>query len=238
MDVADDGSLYVLNGGEQTDPCQSPRPVRGAIVHVTSPAGASPAATVIARGFRNPIAVRCNPGKAACFALELAKDGSGDEGGREKLVPVRDSASDDWGFPCCATTGVPYADVLGPAPDCSGVTDETVGFVIGNTPFGLDFAPSSWPAPFQSAAIVALHGRVGSYVGARVIAIPTDPVTGAPIPTSNLPGGPGFLELASGWDDGRQDHGRPAAVGFAADGRLFLGDDIAGLVVWIAPVMP
>jgi glucose/arabinose dehydrogenase len=238
LDVADDGSLYVMNGGEQGDRCESPLPVRGAIVHVTSPAGASPVGTVIARGFRNPIAVRCNPGKGRCFALELAKDASGDEGGREKLVPVRDGANDDWGFPCCATKGVPYGDIPGPTPDCSRVTDETVGFVIGNTPFGLEFAPSTWPAPFQNTAIVALHGRVGSYEGARVIALPTDPATGDPIKTSNLPGGGGFLELASGWDDGHQDHGRPAAVGFAADGRLFLGDDIAGLIVWIAPVAP
>lgn len=237
MDVADDGSLYVLNGGEQDDACQSPLPVRGAIVHVTSPAGADPVGAVIARGFRNPIAVRCNPGKGRCFALELAKDGSGDEGGREKLVPVRDGANDDWGFPCCASRGIPYPDIS-PTPDCSGVTEETDGFIIGNTPFGLDFAPSSWPAPFQNAAIVALHGRVGSYAGARVIAIPTDAATGEPIRTSNLPGGDGFLELASGWDDGRQDRGRPAAVGFAADGRLFLGDDIDGLIVWIAPATP
>lgn len=238
LDVADDGSLYVMNGGEQGDQCQSPLPVRGAIVHVTSPGSASPVGTVIARGFRNPIAVRCNPGKGRCFALELAKDGSGDEGGREKLVPVRDGMSDDWGFPCCATKGVPYPDISGATPDCSGVTDETVGFVIGNTPFGLEFAPSTWPAPFQNTAIVALHGRVGSYEGARVIAIPTDPATGDPIKTSNLPGNADFLELASGWDDGHQDHGRPAAVGFAADGRLFLGDDIAGLIVWIAPIAP
>jgi len=238
MDVADDGSLYVMNGGEQDDQCQSPLPVRGAIVHVTSPAGATPIGTVIARGFRNPIAVRCNPGKGRCFALELSKDYSANQGGREKLVPVRDGANDDWGFPCCASKGLPYPDISGPAPDCSGVTEETVGFIIGNTPFGLEFAPSTWPAPFQNAAIVALHGEVGSYAGARVIAIPTDAVTGEPIKSSNLPAGSDFLELASGWDDGRQDHGRPAAVGFAADGRLFLGDDIAGLIVWIAPALP
>lgn len=238
LDVADDGSLYVMNGGEQGDACQSPLPVRGAIVHVASPASASPVATVIARGFRNPIAVRCNPGKGKCFALELAKDGSGDDDGREKLVPIRDGANDNWGFPCCATRGIPYPDVSSTVPDCSGVTEETDGFIIGDTPFGLEFAPSTWPAPFQHAAIVALHGRVGDYKGARVIAIPTDATTGDPTKASNLPGGGGFLELASGWDDGRQDHGRPAAVGFAADGRLFLGDDIAGLIVWIAPVAP
>jgi hypothetical protein len=31
------------------------------------------------------------------------------------------------------------------------------------------------------------------------------------------------------------DHGRPAPIVFAADGRMFLGDDHDGLIVWIAP---
>jgi hypothetical protein len=42
-------------------------------------------------------------------------------------------------------------------------------------------------------------------------------------------------EFASGWDDQLQDHGRPAPVAFAADGRLFLGDDRLGAILWIAP---
>src|SRR5262249_37710974 len=158
-------SLYVTNGGEQNDACQSPRPVRGAIVHVTAPAGDNPAGTVVARGLRNPIAVRCKPGKGKCFALELGKDGSGAEGGREKLIPIPDAAfDDDWGFPCCAAKNIPFTDIPPPTPDCSGVMEETAGFVIGNTPFGLDFAPMTWPAPFQGAAIVALHGAFGTWV--------------------------------------------------------------------------
>jgi len=32
------------------------------------------------------------------------------------------------------------------------------------------------------------------------------------------------------------DHGRPAAIAFAPDGRMFVGNDINGLIVWIAPV--
>jgi hypothetical protein len=41
-------------------------------------------------------------------------------------------------------------------------------------------------------------------------------------------GGPtGALSgFATGWDDGTLSHGRPAAVAFAADGRLFLGNEI------------
>ena len=236
IDVADDGTLYVANGGEQTDPCETPRPVRGAIVHVDAPTTDNPVGTVVARGLRNPIAIRCNPGKGKCFALELGKDGSGGEGGREKLIDLRDASfNDDWGFPCCAARNLPFTDIPPPAPDCTTVMDETAGFVISDTPFGLDFAPATWPGDFHGAAIVALHGAFGSYVGSRVVAIPTDS-TGEPYKSSDLPGATGFVELASGWDDGLQDHGRPAAVGFAPDGRLFLADDTAGLIMWIAPV--
>jgi hypothetical protein len=45
-----------------------------------------------------------------------------------------------------------------------------------------------------------------------------------------------LLEFARGWDDGMFDHGRPAPVTFAPDGRRFLGDDNQGAIVWIAPV--
>ena len=42
--------------------------------------------------------------------------------------------------------------------------------------------------------------------------------------------------FATGWDDGSREHGRPAAVAFAADGRLFLGNDNNGDIFWIAPL--
>jgi hypothetical protein len=45
-----------------------------------------------------------------------------------------------------------------------------------------------------------------------------------------------MLDFATGWDDGHQDHGRPAPIAFAPDGRLFLGDDQQGAVLWIAPI--
>ena len=43
-------------------------------------------------------------------------------------------------------------------------------------------------------------------------------------------------DFALGWDDRHNDHGRPGAVTFAADGRLFVGDDQQGAIIWIAPV--
>jgi glucose/arabinose dehydrogenase len=244
LDMDRSGTLYVSNGSTQDATCVSPaipldkRDYNGAIFKVNADGSNS----LVAQGFRNPIAMRCESDHDVCLVAELAKDGSGDEGGREKLVPIRQG--DDWGFPCCATANVPYGGVqyqdTQKTPDCSGVTPETVSFEIGHTPFGLDFETGAWPAPWKGRVFVALHGDVGSWIGARVVGIALDPATGMPLPATDLDSGnssaPNMMDFVTGWDDNRQDHGRPAAVTFAPDGRMFVGNDMNGQLVWIAPI--
>jgi glucose/arabinose dehydrogenase len=231
FDLADDGTIYVGNGGDQSETCVQPMPFHGGILKIDGTSGGAR----VAMGLRNPIALRCSRGHDLCFALELAMDYSGSAGGREKLLPIRDG--DNWGFPCCATTNVPYPGIT-PVPDCSGIAPEQDAFVIGDTPFGLDFEPGLWPAPYTGSAFVATHGALGSWTGARLVAIAVDPVTGMPGAGSNLPGvdAGAMGDFATGWDDGTHSHGRPAAVTFAADGRLFLANDNDGDVFWIAPM--
>ncbi len=124
--------------------------------------------------------------------------------------------------------------------DCSGVASESDAFIIGETPFGIDFEPGQWPAPWTGRAFVTLHGEVSLWRGARLVAAALDPTTGVPVNASDLDGGSfdmqAAIDFAAGWDDGRRDHGRPAPLAFAPDGRLFLGDDQQGLIAWIAPV--
>ncbi len=75
--------------------------------------------------------------------------------------------------------------------------------------------------------------------GARVVAVALDPATGLPEPASELSGSTApldnMLDFATGWDTGMQNHGRPAAIAFAPDGRMFVGDDWSGVIVWMAP---
>jgi glucose/arabinose dehydrogenase len=185
---------------------------------------------------RNPIALRCQHGKNRCFAIELSRDYSATMGGREKLVPLREG--DDWGFPCCATKNVPYPDVA-PTPDCSSIASENNSFVIGDTPFGLDFAPSTWPGRWAGNVLVTLHGQFGSWTGAKVVAIATDPATGEPIPSgivSQDANSGAVTTFAAGWDDGTKTHGRPSDAAFAPDGRLFIANDVDGEIFWIAPI--
>jgi glucose/arabinose dehydrogenase len=247
VDVAQDGTVYVTNGSDQGESCLSNRKVVGAVFKA-SPDGSN---SVVMSGFRNPIAMRCEADHNVCLVLELAKDGSGGSGGgREKIVPVRQD--DNWGFPCCATTNLPYQDMTFEdtnqpvkASDCANVTAESVAFEIGDTPFGIDFETGNWPSPWGHRAFVALHGEVGSYTGSRVVAIALDPTTGFPLSPSNDLGtrtsmGPNMQDFVTGWDaaahGGVNDHGRATTVTFGADGRMYVGDDTNGEIFWVAPV--
>jgi glucose/arabinose dehydrogenase len=241
MDIADDGTIYVGNGGDQGETCVTPHPFHGGILSIDpAPGGPNPNGVQIAKGFRNPIAVRCQRGHDHCFALELALDYSYGQGGREKLVPIRQG--DDWGFPCCATQNLPYVGT--PAgTDCSGVAADTNGFFIGDTPFGVDFEPGTWPSPWNHQVFVALHGSCcGIFQGARIVAIPTD-ANGMPTPSNNLANemtDVGMVDFATGWYDDTTNmqtgNGRPAAVAFSGDGRLFVANDNSGVIFWIAPM--
>ncbi len=101
----------------------------------------------------------------------------------------------------------------GQPPDCSGVALETAAFVIGETPFGIDFETGKWPAPWGGRAFVTLHGAFGTWIGARVVGIARDPGTGMPLQTTDFDGGESangnMIDFALGWDDGRLDHGAP-----------------------------
>jgi glucose/arabinose dehydrogenase len=242
IDVAQDGTLYVTNGSSQSESCLSTRPPIGTINKVSPDGGA----TVVAKGFRNPISLRCEHNQDVCLVTELALDYSQPYAGREKLLPVHQG--DDWGYPCCATKDTPYIDQgtkmpitysdTGKPVDCSGVSAEPVSYQIGETPFGVEVEESGkWPAPYAGRAYVTMHGAFGSWVGARVLSLTLD-ASGMPLQATDLDGGESanMTDFATGWDDGRQDHGRPGTITFAPDGRMFIGDDQNGLIVWIAPV--
>ncbi len=188
--------------------------------------------TTLARGFRNPMYMRCHSRDEVCAATELGEDQT--PGAREKLVIVKPNTN--YGYPCCFTTARPIH--AAEAPKCPGVTREDAEFVLAETPFGLDWEREIWPAPYRGGLFVALHGSFytsPSWGGARIVYARTDPVTRAPV---------------EGWQDflGRKDSGpggfgpggtmleRPSDVAFAPDGRMFFSDDQGGGVYWMAPL--
>jgi glucose/arabinose dehydrogenase len=250
LDQAEDGTIYVSNGGDEGELCDPTRPFHGGILALD--ANGDGGVREIAKGLRNPIYVRCHhDGNNRCFADELARDYSTSVGGREKLLPIREG--DDWGYPCCASYQLPYTDVclacsaitepMGSSsatcmsaaecsPKCDTTVPESASFIIGDTPFGLDFVDTQFPPPWDHHVFIAPHGAFGTWVGARVVGVRMDPATGLAID-----GGvkENFLQ---GWDDGLRDHGRPSDITAAPDGRLFISNDQTGDIIWIAPTGP
>jgi hypothetical protein len=78
------------------------------------------------------------------------------------------------------------------------------------------------------------------WTGARIVAIAMDPNTGLPVPSNNLTNEKvdtgAMVDFATGWDDGSNMHGRPAAVTFSPDGRLFVANNNNGVIFWIVPM--
>ncbi|MCC6648554.1 MAG: hypothetical protein IT374_23675 [Polyangiaceae bacterium] len=224
IDVTKSGQMFATRGRFDTFSCKLDELTKGAVLGF-SVAGPLPAATtVVADGFRNPMYVRCDA-HDACYANELTGDSWQSIGGREKLVRVNNPTPGHYGYPCCVGPNV----VAYAGGDCSKVDAELLSFPLGDTPFGLDFAPSTWPAPFAGAIFVAKHGTNGAWENADVVAVPTDPASGAPK-------GP-ETPFTRGFGRGEGTiNGRPADVAFHPDGRLFLIDDTSGLILWIAPM--
>jgi glucose/arabinose dehydrogenase len=219
LDVADDGTVLVSRGGNEIGSCPASRPPMGAVIALDGTLQGH----VLATGLRNPMYLRCQHTRGRCYANELTGDFWDAIGGVEKLILVRDG--DDWGYPCCVTRGHSIPDA---GTDCTTIASGEHALTLHDTPFGMDFEPGRWPAPWTGALVIALHGSFNTWVGTRVVTIATDPSTGEPM---GLP-----VDFATGWDDGRRDHGRPSDVVFAPDGRLFVANDITGEIIWIAPV--
>jgi glucose/arabinose dehydrogenase len=174
-------------------------------------------------GFRNPMYLRCHQTEEVCVASELGEDQT--PGAREKILVVRLGANANYGYPCC------HSRNTGPSGrDCSAVAQEEMSFPIGDTPFGLDWERGVWPAPFQNALFVALHGSFYTsppWQGARIVYAPTHPVTHAPTGE--------WRDLVTGFGPGGSPLDRPSDVAFAPDGRMFFSDDLGNAIYWVAP---
>jgi glucose/arabinose dehydrogenase len=181
--------------------------------------------TVVTRGFRNPMYLRCHHKDEICAATELGEDQM--PGAREKLIMVKPGTN--YGYPCCYSTDKPVMNATANA--CAAVTREDAEFVLSETPFGLDWERELWPEPYRGGLFVALHGSfytTPAWGGARLVYAKTDPVTRAPVEP--------WKDFLGGFGPAGTVLERPSEIAFAADGRLFFADDQGGAVYWMAPL--
>jgi glucose/arabinose dehydrogenase len=222
LDVRSDGTMFTSLGVWGSSRECSSRPNQGEIFRV-----GSMGSTRVAQGLRNPLYIRCHPTAPLCLAAELGDDRGPTWGALEKLIAI-EGDTQDIGFPCCITQGRTTPFNSG-AFDCAAVTAGVATFKLQLTPFGLDWEPGLWPAPFHRGIFVALHGSFYSnpkWEGASVVFASTDATHK---PSSE------FMPFLLGFGPGGSPLERPADVVFSHDGRLFVADDRAGAVYWIAP---
>jgi glucose/arabinose dehydrogenase len=216
-----DGALYVTMGQQETAQCPLANRRAGSVLRIG--AGMPAEGSRVIDGLRNPMYMRCKEW-GACYAAELSGDSWTSFGGVEKLVQLRQG--DDYGYPCCIDRNVVWPGTPR-GYDCGTVAVSVQTYPLHDTPFGFDWAPSSWPAPYGSAFFVGLHGVVGSWLNTGVQWAPTDPVTHRPTRATTF--------FVSGWGRSGPIRGRVADLTFAPDGRMFFSDDQDGAIYWVAP---
>jgi glucose/arabinose dehydrogenase len=218
-----DGRLMVSMGQYDISQCPAPDARAGSVLQIG--AGMPEAGSTVVDGFRNPMYIRCKEW-GACYAAELSGDGWDSIGGREKLIEIRQG--DRYGFPCCVDRGMPTPGATA-AGTCMDIASSVQTYPLHDTPFGFDWAPSSWPAPYNGSFFVGLHGWVGSWTNAGVQWAPVDPATHRPTRASEW-FVRGFGRRTAGGNDQRVSD-----LVFARDGRMFFADDQSGDIYWVAP---
>lgn len=218
-----DGRLMVSMGQYDISQCPAPDARAGSVLQIG--AGMPETGATVVDGFRNPMYLRCKEW-GACYAAELSGDGWDSIGGREKLIEIRQG--DRYGFPCCVDRGVPVPGLVG-AGTCMDVAASVQTYPLHDTPFGFDWAPASWPAPYGNSFFVGLHGWVGSWTNAGVQWAPVDATTHRPTrPTE-------FFVRGFGHRTAGGNEQRVSDLVFARDGRMFFADDQSGDIYWVAP---
>jgi glucose/arabinose dehydrogenase len=224
LDVTRDGVIYVSRGRfESSGQCTSEQLKLGAVfaLHVENNAPLPVTPEVVADGFRNPMYMRVSKRSGELYAAELSGDGWLGIGGKEKLALIK--PGEKWGYPCCVAKNKPLVEIN--RDICSDISEELIALPLSNTPFGFDFEPGNFPAPYNKGMFVALHGAFGGkWEGTALGWAPTDEKGR---PTGQV------TQFATGWSTNFP--GRATDVAFAPDGRLFVVDDTDGRIFWIAP---
>ncbi len=181
--------------------------------------------TTFATGMRNTTGMEFHPATGALYAVVMERDGMGDA-----LVPdylTRVEEGDFFGWPYQYTGGFVQPEYRNHAPKQKAAKLPDVLFQAHSAPLDIAFIPDSWPEAWRGDSFVALHGswNSGAPTGYKVVRVHFE--NGAPKGT--------YENFMTGfWVSGTSPAevwGRPAALAFATDGALLVGDDL-GATIW------
>jgi glucose/arabinose dehydrogenase len=149
------------------------------------------------------------------------RDWLGDDRPAEYVTRVEPGGFYGWPYCHWATGGLFPDPDLGRAERCTTVARPSLLYQPHTAPLGLAFYTGTrFPPEYRGDLFVALHGswNHSTPVGYKVIRIRLD----GEVPRAE--------DFATGWlADGRA-WGRPVDVAVAADGSLFVSDDLQGIV--------
>jgi glucose/arabinose dehydrogenase len=176
-----------------------------------------PPGRVFAHGLRNAVGLTRHPTTGEVWATNNGRDWLGDDMPADGVYRLRDGL--DAGWPRCNPSpgGALLLDPdFGRPGACDGVARPDVPIQPHAAPLGLAFRGDD--------LFVALHGswNRSAPVGYKVVRVPSG--SGTP------------EDFATGWlAPGGAVWGRPVDVAVAADGALFVSDDLNGTIYRIAP---
>ena len=212
------GSMANLEDGEP--------PVK-ATIQKFSPDGKTQ--SIFAVGLRNVTGMAFQPGTNALYAVNMERDGMGDE-----LVPdflTRVDQGDNFGWPYQYIGGNVQPEYQNKGLKLAAAKVPDVLFEAHSAPLDLAFVPDSWPAKYHGDAVVALHGswNAGTPRGYKVVLVHFK---------DGKPDGSYENFVTGFWVSGSspaQVWGRPSALAFDHDGSLLIADDLGNSMWRVIP---
>ena len=219
------GELYVGSGSMAN--LEDGEPPMKATILKFSPDGKTQ--SIYAVGLRNVTGMAFQPATNALYAVNMERDGMGDE-----LVPdflTRVDEGDNFGWPYQYIGGNVQPEYQNKGLKLAAAKVPDVLFEAHSAPLDLAFVPDSWPAQYRGDAVVALHGswNAGTPRGYKVVLVHFK---------DGKPDG-SYENLVTGfWVSGTSPAevwGRPAALAFDHDGSLLVADDLGNTMWRVAP---
>jgi glucose/arabinose dehydrogenase len=202
--------------------------------------------TLLAKRFRNAIALAVNPASGHLWAAGAGQDSLPLYHPYEFADDVTASAAGgvaDYGWPYCEENHIAYVTGAGAPADCSGTVQPLVEFPAYITHIGAAFYPAeqggayTLASTYGGALFIASHGSWHQIGGCTVAPeveevpmngdLPKTPMTnwGVQQPSSQ------WVPFVTGFQPGcTQRIGRPTGIAVGAKGSIFIGDDQTGTI--------
>jgi glucose/arabinose dehydrogenase len=221
ISIGPDNKLYV-SIGSSCNACEEEDGRRAAIMQFDTDGKNG---RLFATGLRNSVGMAWAPWDSGFYATDNGRDLLGDDLPPCELNRIVDGGF--YGWPYFYGNNVVDPDLGSKAPKALEPIKPVFGFRAHNAPLGMTFLNASkWPADFERAALVGLHGswNRSSPDGYKVVSLHW-----------TADGSVSARDFMIGFEQKGEIIGRPVDIAQAADGCVFVSDDFAGMIYRVCP---